>query len=87
MNTDLPHSPVISDAMAVLNRLGIIVDAAGCFYEDGRRICLSTERGMLLATDNGVPVAWREIVPTLKARAPIPGRPPSLDHENWSLRG
>ena len=61
----------LTDPINLLNRLNISVDLNGCFEEDGQRVCLSMDRGVVIATVNGHPVSWRLIAPALKPRQMI----------------
>lgn len=64
----LPPNPVLSDAIALLNRMHVVLDDSGCFYEGFTRVCLIVQRGALSATVDGQPVEWRSVAPLLKPR-------------------
>lgn len=67
--------PQSSDAIATLNRLGILVDEYGCFGQGEHRICLRIQGGIPFATVDGVEVRWRDLAARLEPRRPKRSKP------------
>jgi hypothetical protein len=60
--------PDVSDAVALLNRLGVVVDEYGCWGSGSHRVCLRFERGTPVGSVDGQPVPWPDLAATLSAR-------------------